>query len=84
MVTERFLGCTLSSTHMLWSVANLWGSSARKHRSSREQLQSEREEGEKRERWGVKNERERERERERKREKEREREERMGTVHVRL
>lgn len=39
MVTEMFLGCTVSSTHWRWSEANLWGSPARSQRSLREQLQ---------------------------------------------
>lgn len=40
MVTEIFLGCTVSSTHWRWSEANLWGSPARSQRSLREQLHS--------------------------------------------
>lgn len=39
MVTEMFLGCTVSCTHCCSSEAKRWGSSARSHRSLREQLQ---------------------------------------------
>lgn len=42
MVTEMFLGCTLSSTHWRWSEANLWASPARSQRSLREHLQQRR------------------------------------------
>lgn len=41
MVTEMFLGCTVSRTHCCSSEAKRWGSSARSHRSLREQLQGD-------------------------------------------
>lgn len=44
MVTEMFLGWTLSSTHCLGSEAKRWGSLARSQRSFREQLAREEEE----------------------------------------
>lgn len=60
MVTEIFLGWTVSSTHCLWSEANLWGSPARSQRSLREQLRSSSKTGREREDRGKESEAERE------------------------